>query len=203
MYSVRRLRKLDSTPDRIQDPLVSRTRPSPSFRSPPFVATTTSSRRTTSHKASASNPSAVPNPYPCAVSNNVTPSSSARWMVAVASPLSTVPHSPPNDHVPNAIVDASRSVLPKRAYRIAITSSAYSRSRTVEQIPDQEPDACRAEADQHHLDPTPLPVTDERHRRVHTDTEQDECTEHERQHESRRLGKPHEWEQRDEMCDES
>src|SRR5437762_8003279 len=45
------------------------------------------------------------------------PRSSARPTVLLASSASNAPQSPPNDHVPKAIAETSRSVLPSRTYR--------------------------------------------------------------------------------------
>src|SRR2546430_7008302 len=44
-------------------------------------------------------------------------------MVFFASSASNAPQSPPNDHVPNAIAETSRSVLPSRTFRMATSRS--------------------------------------------------------------------------------
>src|SRR5258705_12194939 len=122
MSSVPRFRSLDSTPSRNHRPLASRISRSPSLRRPPFVATSTSSLRHGAHIPWERRRSPAPRRYPCAVSNSVIPISTARPMVALASSVSTRPHSPPNDQVPNAIGATWSSVLPRRTRSIAESS---------------------------------------------------------------------------------
>ena len=89
-----RLRGAPATPRRPSGrspglPLMPRNSPAGPRMFPNFVATTTWSRR--SAIAFPTSRSFAPQPYMSAVSRKVTPSSSARWIVAIASPSSAAP----------------------------------------------------------------------------------------------------------------
>ena len=78
-----------SIASRIHSGLLSTQRLSPSRRLANFVASTTSSRRP--EMALPTSSSLWPGPYMSAVSRKVTPSSSARWIVAIDSSSSVSP----------------------------------------------------------------------------------------------------------------
>src|SRR3954447_4572902 len=101
---------------------------------PNFVATTTWSRG--SAIARPTRRSLVNGPYMSAVSRNVTPSSRARWIVAIASPWSVVPKNSDLPMQPRPCGETSSPLRP--SVRVCIPVSFVSVS--VDQQPDDRED---------------------------------------------------------------